>query len=107
LALNPACRLVASAYPVDRVWALNQPDAQWEQPLDSESGGVELPVLRSGYEVAMEGLGRGEFALLAALADGCRLGEAFDQAVAVEGGLDLCGFLQRHILRASLGDFRR
>ena len=39
---NPACRLVASAWPVHRLWALHQPGAVWDEAFDIHAGGVDL-----------------------------------------------------------------
>ena len=101
--LNPACRLVASAWPVHRLWALHQPGAVWDAAFDIGAGGVDLLVRRSGFEV--EPLPAAEFAMLRRLAAGEPLGAALEATQQAAPAFDLAAFLQRHLLSATLCDF--
>lgn len=103
--LSPACRLVASPWPVHRLWALNQPGVAWDHAFDLDAGGVALLVRRSGFEVELEPLPAGEFAMLARLAAGQPLAAALEAAHASAPDFDLSIFLQRHLLTATLSDF--
>ena len=110
--LNPACRLVASAWPVHRLWALHQPGAVWDEAFDIHAGGVDLLVRRNGYEVELEPLAPAGFALLGRLAAGQPLGvalEAMQETTAAAtpeaAAFDVASFLQRHLLSATLCDF--
>jgi hypothetical protein len=100
--LAPCCRLLASPWPVDRLWALNQPGVAWDEDFDITAGGVRLLVCRSGFEVQVERLGEGEFALLAALAQGVPLGPACERALREAPDLDLGATLQRWLSSAIL-----
>jgi hypothetical protein len=102
---SPACRLLASAWPVHRLWALNQPDVAWDDGFDIHGGGADLLVRRSGFEVELEPLGSAEFAMLERLAGGQALGEALDAVQDEAPGFDLAAFLQHHLLSATLCDF--
>jgi putative DNA-binding protein len=100
--LAPSCRLLASPWPVHRLWELNQPGVEWDEGFDIESGGVRLLVRRSGFEVELEPLEEGAFALLDALAAGASLGEACERALAVFPDCDVGSALQRQMLAGTL-----
>ena len=102
---NPACRLLASPWPVHRLWALNQPDVPWDEGFDIHGGGVELLLRRCGFEVEIEPLAADEFAMLRRLADGQPLGDALDTVRKAAPEFDLAAFLRRHLSSATLCDF--
>lgn len=74
--LGDHCRLLRSPWPVDRLWALNQPGVAWDEGFSIDSGPVALLVRREGYDCAIEPLQESEFALLAALNDGLSVAAA-------------------------------
>jgi hypothetical protein len=78
--LNPACRLIRSAYPVLRIWQVNQSEAAETEVIDLNSGPDQILVRRRAEEVELHRIPRGDFALLTALANEATLGEAFDAA---------------------------
>lgn len=88
-ALHPTCRLLASPYPVHRIWAVNQPEHCGEESVDLRMGGVKLLVWRPRFQVELIPLGAGEYALLEGLAAGHTLGTACDAALAEEDGFDI------------------
>ncbi|MCK0509438.1 DNA-binding domain-containing protein [Aromatoleum anaerobium] len=102
---SPACRLLASRWPVHRLWALNQPGVAWDETFDLGAGGVTLLVRRSGFEVELEPLPGAEFALLDRLAGGQALAAALEAVGTSAPDFDLAAFLQRHLLTATLCDF--
>lgn len=102
---GPACRLLASAWPVQRLWALNQPDVEWDDGFDLHAGRVELLVRRCGLEIELVPLAPAEFAMLARLAAGEALGAALDAVRDAFPAFDLAAFLQHHLLSATLCDF--
>lgn len=103
--LGPACRLLASPWPLQRLWQLHQPGVAWDEEFDLASGGVELLVRRSGFEVLLDALEPGEYALLRRLANGQPLGAAFAALQHRVPAFDLAAFLQRHLLASTLADF--
>lgn len=62
--LPQASALLASAYPVDRIWAANQPDATDSDPIDLNQGGATLLIWRDGVDTRMERLDTGAWRLL-------------------------------------------
>ncbi len=97
LTLDPSCRLVASAYPILRIWRANQPDRAGDERIALDEGGVALIVRRDAHGVALLSLAPGEHAWLVALARGEALGAAIDAAVAVDSAFDLGAVLRQHI----------
>lgn len=100
--LAPACRLLASPWPVHRLWELNQPGVEWDEDFDIESGGVRLLVRRTGFEVELEPLEDGAFVLLDALAGGASLGEACERALDGHPDFDVGAALRRDLLAGVL-----
>jgi hypothetical protein len=97
LTLDPSCRLVASTYPILRIWRANQSDRAGDERIALDEGGVALLVRRFVPGVELESLAPGEHAWLVALARGEALGAAIDAAMAVDGAFDLGTVLRQHI----------
>lgn len=84
LGLAPGTFLVASPYPLDRIWLASQPGAAAD-PVDLAAGGARLLVLRKPDDAAFVALSTGEAAFVAGLGEGlsleeaaCRAGTDFD-----------------------------
>lgn len=92
--LHPSCRLIASPWPVQRIWEVNQPGYPGDESVDLGVGGVRLLVWRPGFQVEMVPLPAGQYALLAALAAGQTLSAACDAALAQEAGFDIAAALR-------------
>jgi len=75
LGLAPGTVVVASPYPLDRIWAASQPGAAVD-PVDLAAGGVRLLVLRRPDDAAFVTLSAGEAAFVAGLGEGLSLEEA-------------------------------
>jgi len=103
--LHPASALLASDYPVHRIWETNQPDYRGDETVDLSLGGVKLLLLRRYFEVEMRPLGAGEFTMLAGLAAGRPVAEAFDTALAADAAFDLDAFLAQHVASGTIVDF--
>jgi hypothetical protein len=103
--LHPACRLLASAYPVQRIWAVNQPGYAGDDTVDLALGPARLLVRRPQFAIEVDAIGAGEFALLEQFACGGTLAQACLQAVAAEPGFDLGGILRKHVEMATLVEF--
>jgi hypothetical protein len=54
--LPQASALLASAYPVDLIWAANQPAATDSEPIDLDQVGTTLFIWRDGVDTRMEQL---------------------------------------------------
>lgn len=103
--LHPSVRLLASAYPILRIWRVNQPDDAGDATVNLADGGVRLLVVRRGLDVVIEPLGAGDDALLRAFAAGQTLEQAGAAALAREPDYDLPAALRRHVARATIADF--
>ena len=76
--LHPACRLLHSAYPVQRIWAVNQPGYSGSTDVSLDEGGVQLLVQRQGSNILLIPLQDAEFQLLTQIAQGHCLDEILD-----------------------------
>ncbi len=98
--LDPACRLIGSPWPIDRIWQAHQATCGSIEPVDLDAGGVLLLVHREAGEVGWLRVNAPAFAFVGSLlADGrlrkaCALAGAIDPAfdagsllaVLIEGG---------------------
>ena len=91
--VDPSVTLLASAWPVDRIWRANQPDADPETTVSLASGRVCLEVRRLDDEVVFRALPPAVHAFRAALADAQTLEQAADAALAIDADFDLAGAL--------------
>ena len=73
LALAPGTSLLASPWPVDRIWETNQPGFAGDTEVRLDSGGVRLVVAREPEGARFSRLDAAELALLEALARGASL----------------------------------
>ena len=76
--LHPACRLIHSAYPVQRIWAVNQPDYAGDAQVQLADGGTPLLVQRQGTEIHLVSLSAPAYQLLQWSQQGLNLGEILD-----------------------------
>ncbi len=91
--LHPSLTLLASAWPVDRIWRANQPDADPATVVDLDAGGARLAVWRQGEDVVFRALTPGTSAFLGELHDGRPLDAAAEAALALDRGFDLAAAL--------------
>ena len=87
LGLRTGVSLLASPYPIDRIWALNHGDAV--ETVDLDAGGVRLLIFPRADDAAFARLEDGVAALAGALRDGQGLGGAIEQAIVAQPGLDV------------------
>ena len=105
--LHPSCRLLASTWPIQRVWQANQPGAPEGLPIDLSGGGVFLLIRRQQFDVVVETLDGGGFCMLNLLAIGRPFDEACRSAVAAQADFDLAGFMQKHVTAGVFAEFGR
>ncbi len=121
--LHPSARLLASDYPLLRIWQVNQPDFEGDPAVDLAEGTVRLLVVRRGLDVEIEPLTPSEYVWLAALAAGRPLAAATEAALAavpdfgdrtepraaaqgrVGCGFDVAQAMQRHVRSVTLAGF--
>jgi hypothetical protein len=103
--LHPSVQLIASDYPLLRIWQVNQPEYTGDVAVNLASGGVRLLVARHELEVVIEPLSAGDDALLRDFAAGQRFEDASAAALAVQPDYDLPAALRRHVASAVITDF--
>ena len=100
--LDPSCRLLRSAFPVLRIWQAHQDAATGAFSVEFGAGDDYLLVRREGGRVAVERVGAGDFAWLAALAAGANLAQALDAAFDADATFDLGTALRTYISNGTL-----
>lgn len=93
LRFDPSIALLESPWPLDRLWAANQPDGDPAATVDLGAGGVRLEIRRRGDDVVWRSLDPATFAFRQALAGGTPLEGAAGAALAVDTGFDLAAGL--------------
>jgi hypothetical protein len=100
--LHPACGLIASTYPIDRIWAAHQGGPVDAAAIDLSHGPVWLLVRRPQFEVSVLPLSAGEFTWLSRLAAGQTLDAATLAAGDADPDFDLGAMLAQHVGVATL-----
>lgn len=76
--LPVSASLLASDYPVQRIWQVNQDDWSGDQAVDLDEGGARLIVWRRGHEMRIDEPDAAAWSLLNAIDAGHTLGEIGD-----------------------------
>lgn len=99
LSLAPACRLVASRYPLLHIWQVTQPGYQGDARVGLDEGGEHLLLFRDDSGIPIERIAAADHAWLSALASGAALAEALDSALTVDAAFDLTAALRTYVGR--------
>ena len=97
--LHPAVRLLTSAYPLLRIWQVNQVDFIGDMAIDWSQAGDAMLVRRDGFEegagvsVTIQSLPAGAWHFLRALQEGVVLASAVSAAIDTDDSFDLPPFL--------------
>ena len=97
LAIEPSCRLIASPFPVLRIWQVNQPDHEGTLRVDFQASPDHLRVRRDPRGVGIERVAAGDYAWLLALAQRATLAEAIERGQTASATFDLGGALYAFI----------
>jgi hypothetical protein len=103
--LHPSCRLLASPFPIDRIWQANRSDATASGTIDLATGGVQLLICRRRDAVEIASVGAAAVALLAALARALPLSAALHAVHTLDASFDFAAFLTKRVGDATLVDF--
>lgn len=95
--LEPSCRLIASAFPVLRIWQVNQPGYDGDESVSLDEGPDHLLVRRAAEGIALQRIAAAEFAWLATLAARASLALAIERAQGVAAAFDLGAALHAYI----------
>lgn len=99
--LHPSLRLIASPYPVLRIWMSNQPTESCASEICLDDGAECVLLHRVGGRVEMALTTPAEYKWLAILLAGRSLGEAVEAAFSVDEVFELEPCLYRHIGQGS------
>ena len=112
--LHPAVRLLESAFPILRIWQVNQPDFTGDPHIDWEQAGDALLVRRdgnggagAGVEVVIQSLNAGAWRFLHELLARHALEPAASAALEADAEFDLQGFLLESVQSGVMTDFSR
>lgn len=103
--LPAASALLASAYPVHRIWQVNQPDYEGDEHVDLDEGGVRLLIWRDGYTMRIDTLREGEWCALEATQGGDSFETVCARLENVEPRLDMAQLLPQLVQRGWIGSF--
>ena len=101
--LAPSLGLIASPWPIDRIWRANRPGAESAETIGLDRGSTLLEVRRRADDVVMRALPAPEFAFRSALAAGEALGAATERALASDPRFDLAAALAELFREADHG----
>ena len=110
LRLHPAVRVLQSAYPILRIWQVNQADFIGEMQIDWQRGGDALLVRREpagGVEVVIQSLSAGGYRFLRELQAQRALEPAATAALEADIDFDLQAFLLDIVPSGVITDFSR
>ncbi len=102
LVLAPSCRVVASNFPIYRIWQVNQPDYEGDVRVSLDEGPVALLVRRDVQGICVERIDAGLHAWLSALAAGSPLGASIEAAQNTCATFDLGQALRTHIATGTI-----
>lgn len=86
--LVPACALLASDWPLARIWTVHQDDYEGEIDVDLGSGLDRILVHRPRWRAQVRSLAPGDYRFLDSARQGKTLGEALESAVAEDPGFE-------------------
>jgi len=97
LRMDPSCRLIASPYPLFRIWQVNQPGHDGEMRVAFDTGADRLRIRREPAGVVLDRVAAGQFVWLCAMSVGANLGAAIEEAQDADAAFDLAEALHRFI----------
>ncbi len=90
--LHPSVRIVRSRYPALTIWRMNVDDGV-PAPVDLDSGGEDILIVRPGPQVQVRSVPPGGAAFIQKLGEGAPLGEAANAGLADSDAFDLAANL--------------
>ena len=100
LTLHPATRLIRSAFPIHRIWRVNQPEVT-EVPAVDMTAAEDVLLTRAEDRVSLRVIAPGDAAFIAAVVSGAGLGDAAARASAENHAFDLESALRDHLIGGS------
>ncbi|GAB4350445.1 MAG: DNA-binding domain-containing protein [Immundisolibacter sp.] len=106
LDLRPGSTLLPSAYPIARIFEVNQPDYTGDDTVDLSQGHQTVLIIRRDTTVCVELLAPAEAALLTVLSKGETLGQALHAAVSTDPDCAAGELLARHVAAGTFATLR-
>lgn len=106
--LHPSAHLIASEYPLLKIWQAHRADYEGEKSFDlnpNQDSVCLLIIRREDYGLGIEALEAGEFALLQALTDNIDFATACEQALQAQPDFDVAQGFQKQVMQGTLVDF--
>lgn len=103
--LHPSTRLLASEYPLARIWQANQTDAPEDGVIDLNEGAHYVLLYRPEFAVEVIRLSCADYTFFAALNAGATLTEAVAQSLSIQPDRDVQQLLQHSLSLGLLTDF--
>ena len=97
--------LLASAYPVHRIWQVNQSDYTGTETIDLDQGGVNMFIWRDRYETRIDLPSDPEWQFLQALSSGETFGNICAQLATYTPAIDVTGLLPLWVQRGWITGF--
>jgi hypothetical protein len=88
--LPVSATLLASDYPIHRIWQVNQEDFKGKQNIDLEEGGIKLIVWRRDYDMRVDLLSMEEWKLLEAIQQQKQFTELCELEIKLDSLLPYC-----------------
>lgn len=104
-AMDPSLSLLASPWPVDRIWRAHQSGGGPTEPVELGAGGVCLEVRAAGESVTLHTLDAATYAFRDALARGLTLGQAASLALESHPFFDLTRGIQELLEQSLFNNF--
>jgi hypothetical protein len=95
--LAPGCALLASDWPLARIWTVHQDDYAGEFDIDLDAGPDRILVHRPRWTAAVRAIGAGDHRFLAAALENARLGDALEAAAAADSAFEPAAALARWV----------
>jgi hypothetical protein len=103
--LPEGAALVASDYPIHRIWEVNQQDHEGDGIVDLDQGGVRLLVWREGLAMHLDPVSEGQWRMLMQIRRGVALGGLCSRLPAQCAGFDLTTALAEAARRGWFASF--
>ena len=97
--------LLASPYPIHRIWEVNQPDYEGLEEVSLSAGGVKIFLWRQGYEMRLELPHDEEWELLQAFAAQESFGDICGRLITQSPPLDVPSLLPLFVQRGWIAGF--
>jgi len=91
--LAPACALLASSWPLARIWEVHQDDYEGEFSVDLEAGPERILIYRPQFRVLVGTLSAGSYRFLERCRAGVPIASALEAALVAEPAFDLSAAL--------------